>query len=163
MKNLAIFLLGALAATVLWFSIGYLQVNNDKMGKLLQHDEVVVEEAFTEAEPAVEEIVAQPEPEKAVSSAQPSIIGRWRIADPVGFEEQERMLQMDEYGNLKDYRDVTFGSSSDYTYTIEGDKLTYSNTISRGSFQFKLSSVNGKDYLEIFNNTKFGGKWIRSK
>ena len=163
MKNLAFFLLGALAATVLWFSIGYLQVNDDKMSELLHHDAVVAEEVFTGTEAAVEEVVAQPEPEEAASSAQPSIIGRWRIADPVGYDERERMLQIDEYGIFKDYHRASSGRSYDCTYTVDGDVFTFGDSHHTYSFQFKLSSVDGQDYLEIYNNTMFGGKWIRSK
>ena len=164
MKNLAIFLLGALAATLLWFSIGYLQVNDDKMNELLRHDEVVAEEVFADAEPA-EEIAVQPEPEKAAPTVQPSIVGRWRIADPVGFDERDRMLQIDEFGNIKDFYSVASGLSTDYVYLIEGDIIKYgtSSNFYHYSFQFKVRSENGKDYLEIYNDTRFGGKWIRSK
>ena len=163
MKSLVSFLLGALLATVFWFFMGYLQVDGDKMGKLLHHDEVVTEELFGDAEPA-EEVAAQPEPEKAAPTVQPSIVGRWRIADPVGFEEHERMLQFDEYGIFKDYTNVSSGLSWDYNYIVEGDVLKYGHSNNcNNSFQFKTSTVNGKDYLEIYNSTRFGGKWVRSK
>ena len=163
MKNLAIFLLGALAATLLWFSIGYLQVNDDKMNELLRHDEVVAEEVFADAEPA-EEVAAQPEQEKAAPTAQPSIVGRWRIADPVGYDERKRMLQFDEYGIFKDYTNVSSGLSWDYNYIVEGDVLKYGHSNNcNNPLQFKTSSVDGQDYLEIYNDTRFGGKWVRSK
>ncbi len=122
MKSLVSFLLGALLATVFWFFMGYLQVDGDKMGKLLHHDEVVTEELFGDAEPA-EEVAAQPEPEKAAPTAQPSVVGRWRIAGPVGHEERERMLQFDEYGIFKDYSDASLGFSDDYNYVVVGNAL----------------------------------------
>ncbi len=162
MKNLSVFLLGALAATVFWFFMGYLQVDGDKMGKLLHHDEVVTEEAVADTEPA-EEVAAQPEPEKATPAAQPSIVGRWRIADPVGYEEREKMLQMDEYGIFKNYLNASTSYSRNYSYSVEGDVFSFSDSFHTYSFQFKLSSVGGQDYLEIYNDTRFGGKWIRSK
>ena len=162
MKSLVSFLLGALLATVFWFFMGYLQVDGDKMGKLLHHDEVVTEELFGDAEPA-EELAAQPEPEKATPSAQPSIVGRWRIADPVGYEERDRMLQMDEYGIFKNYHNASTSYSYDYNYSVEGDVFTFGDSFHTYSFQFKLSSVDGQDYLEIYNNTSFGGRWVRSK
>ncbi len=162
MKSLVSFLLGALLATVFWFFMGYLQVDGDKMGKLLHHDEVVTEELFADAEPA-EEVAVQPEPEKAAPTTQPSIVGRWRIADPVGYEERERMLQMDEYGIFKNYHNASTSHSYDYNYSVEGDVFTFGDSFHTYSFQFKLSSVDGQDYLEIYNNTSFGGKWVRSK
>ena len=164
MKSLVSFLLGALLATVFWFLMGYLQVDGDKMDKLLHHDEVVTEELFGDTEPA-EEIAAQPEPKKAAPTVQPSIVGRWRIADPVGFDERDRMLQIDEFGNIKDFYSVASGFSTDYVYLIEGDIIKYgtSSNFYHYSFQFKVRSENGKDYLEIYNDTRFGGKWVRSK
>ena len=162
MKSLVSFLLGALLATVFWFFMGYLQVDGDKMGKLLHHDEVVTEELFGDAEPA-EKVAAQPEPEMAAPTAQPSIVGRWRIADPVGYEERDRMLQMDEYGIFKNYHNASTSYSYDYNYSVEGDVFTFGDSFHTYSFQFKLSSVDGQDYLEIYNNTSFGGKWVRSK
>lgn len=163
MKSLVSFLLGALLATVFWFFMGYLQVDGDKMDKLLHHDEVVTEELFGDAEPA-EEVAAQPEPEKAAPTSQPSIVGRWRIADPVGYEERERMLQFDEYGIFKDYSYVSAGHSCDYNYIVDGDVLKYGfGNKCDNPLRFKISTVNGKDYLEIYNSTKFGGKWVRSK
>ena len=164
MKNLSFFLLGALAATVFWFFMGYLQVDGDKMGKLLHHDEVVTEEAVADTEPA-EEVAAQPEPEKVAPTSQPSIVGRWRIADPVGNDERKRMLQIDEFGNIKDFYNVSLGFSNDYVYLVEGDIIKYgsSSRYYSNSFQFKVRRVNGKDYLEIYNDTRFGGKWVRSE
>lgn len=164
MKSLVSFLLGALVATVFWFFMGYLQVDGDKMGKLLHHDEVVTEELFGDSEPA-EEVAAQPEPEMAAPTAQPSIVGRWRIADPVGSNERDRMLQIDEYGNIKDFFRLSLSLSHDYAYIVEGDVVKYGSDSNfyHYSFQFKVKTENGKDYLEIFNNTDFGGKWVRSK
>lgn len=161
MKSLVSFLLGALLATVFWFFMGYLQVNGDKMGKLLHHDKVVTEELFGDTEPA-EEVAAQPEQEKAAPTAQPSIVGRWCIADPVGYDERERMLQFDEYGIFKHYTNVHSGLSWDYNYIVEGDVLKYGHGNNcNNSLQFKTSSVDGQDYLEIYNDTRFGGKWVR--
>ncbi|MCQ2302018.1 MAG: hypothetical protein MJZ94_05265 [Bacteroidales bacterium] len=235
MKNLPFFLLGALAATVFWFFMGYLQVDGDKMDKLLHHNEVVTEEAVEMVEPAVgtlateeptvqsktqpkanpetkptvptvsepvsepakqpksqptsqpkKQAAAQPAKQSSSQSAnhstsqsdaktasqpvakeqqtasQPSIVGRWRIADPVGSDERERMLQIDEYGNIKDFYSVSYGLSRDYAYLVEGNIIKYglSSRYYNNSFQFKVRSENGKDYLEIYNDTNFGGKWV---
>lgn len=190
MKSLVSFLLGALLATVFWFFMGYLQVDSGKMGKLLHHDEVANKEVVAtngtdadgmvlveagelqpqtiDAEPAPQPTEV-PEPQLVVDghqpATQPSIVGRWRIADPVGNDERKRMLQIDEFGNIKDFYNVSLGFSNDYVYLVEGDIIKYgsSSRYYSNSFQFKVRRVNGKDYLEIYNDTNFGGKWVRSE
>ena len=76
------------------------------------------------------------------------------------------MLLIDEYGTFKDYYSASSGLSRDYTYIIQGDVLKYKDKYDRTydkSFRFKVSTQNGKDYLEVFGNADFGGKWVRSK
>lgn len=108
-------------------------------------------------------VATEPEPKQ---TTQPSIVGRWRLPNPVGYSEQNKMLSFDEYGTFKDYYSTSSGLSCDYTYILQNDVLKYKDKYSRTydkSFRFKVSTVNGKDYLEIFDSAEFGGKWVRSK
>ena len=119
-----------------------------------------------ETKPVAQSAVAEPElvsEPKQEPVTQPSIVGRWRLPNPVGHSEQNKMLSFDEYGTFKDYYSTSSGLSHDYTYTVEGDLLKYGEGYGKKSFRFKVSTQNGKDYLEIFGNAEFGGKWVRSK
>lgn len=183
MKSFVSFLLGIILATGFWFLMGYLKVEPNLIEEFTQkkkhteepgsYEEIMAEveaierecdlaENTTERPMAVEQpATVEPKPE-----AKPSIVGHWRMADPVCSDDADRMLVIDEYGVFKAYRSVRLSISNDYVYSVKGDVLTYKYTAtSHGdhSFRFKVSNVNGKDYLEIFGDPKFGGKWVRSR
>ena len=157
MKNLAFFLLGLVVATGFWFAMGYIQVDGNKIDEYLHRD----------GDAAAEEVVDELQSDKVVDAlTQPDIVGQWHLANPLNHNEENRMLLINEYGVMKDYECVLFDHPDEYDYIIEGDVLKYKHSYSstyRDSFRFKVSTQDGKDYLEIFGNADFGGKWVRSK
>ena len=90
-----------------------------------------------------------------------SIIGKWKIANPTGYSEADKMLYFTEYGAFKDYYGVQSGSSHDYNYTVTGDKVRYTNgSYDNGQFRYKTMKEDGWTYLEIYDDREFAGKYV---
>lgn len=180
MKNFLFFILGALVASVIWYfadchDIDGLLSGSEKHPSIEQivsaQEELIKEgEDLQTRCDEMQEQLAQEDEKNAQKQevgqvAQTSVVGRWSLSNPVGYSEQERMLSFDEYGTFKDYYNTSSGLSHDFTYILQDDMLKYKDEYSRTyvkSFRFKVSTVNGKDYLEVFDNADFGGKWVRS-
>lgn len=119
-------------------------------------------------EPTHPKVASNPQTESVQEPEQQSndIIGKWVPADPVGWEEGNKMLLFNEYGVFKDYSNKELGSAKEYTYTISGNTLKYKDKYEssyKKSFKFKVSTINGKKTLEIYGNAELGGKYVSAK